>query len=457
MRSLVDSPLSDVPPPQDGPKRSLTTRWAEDAAASAVGPQGDGPRLLVIAFGFRPDVGSEEEAGWAFARIAAGIGETWVLYRPRAGDDSAEVRAPAIPEASRLHLVPVRQRFIGGRPPTTADWAWERVEYLLWQLRALRVARRIARRERIDLVWHVSWSAWWLGTVGGLVGPPFIWGPILGGVGPPWPVLTSLGARGIAVELARWVTQRLAGLINPLVWVGFARAALILVGNSDVTGRIPRFARPRVEVFHRVTLDESTLRPRPEQPAGRPPTAIYSGRLLPWKGCWLAIEAIALLDGWRLLVCGAGSDESRLRGRAKALGAEDRVSFRGQVARTEVLRMMREEADVFVFPSLHEEGGWAVGDAIASHLPVICVDRGGPPTIVGWGVPLGPKDVTVRRIANAMEDAIAHPRPSPPIPTLEPRRAALVEVLRARGLIAPEPVPPTRCAEPVTPPCGLPR
>ena len=104
---------------------------------------------------------------------------------------------------------------------------------------------------------------------------------------------------------------------------------------------------------------------------------------MPLKGGHLAVRAIAGLPDWRLVVCGDGPDEAKLRAEAAALGIADRVEFRGWRQRDEVLRAMADEADVLLFPSLHDEAGLAVAEAAAIGLPIVCLDRGGPPVIAG--------------------------------------------------------------------------
>ncbi|HEY6057859.1 MAG TPA: hypothetical protein VIV06_07490, partial [Candidatus Limnocylindrales bacterium] len=162
------------------------------------------------------------------------MGETWVVVRPWPSTiERLREAVASIPEGERIHLVAVDQPFLAGHPPATADYGGERLEYLLWQVRALRVARRIVRRERVDIVWHASWSTVWLGSIGGLVGRPFVWGPVGGGVGPPWRLLPSLGPRGVAVELVRWLVRGAFRWLNPLVWLAWSRADLILAQNRD--------------------------------------------------------------------------------------------------------------------------------------------------------------------------------------------------------------------------------
>jgi glycosyltransferase involved in cell wall biosynthesis len=114
------------------------------------------------------------------------------------------------------------------------------------------------------------------------------------------------------------------------------------------------------------------------------------------------------------------------------------VTFVGRVERSELLRIMREEADVFLFPSLRDEGGWVVGEARWSGLPVVCVDRGGPPTIAGGGVALGSRAETADRLAQAVERAGQGNLPQAAAPTFSQRQGELLTILRRHGLVGRE-------------------
>ncbi len=132
---------------------------------------------------------------------------------------------------------------------------------------------------------------------------------------------------------------------------------------------------------------------------------LFAGRLLPFKGVSLAIEALARLRGWRLIVCGEGPDEERLRGLAQRLGVMDRVDFRGWVDREELARIMRNETDVFVFPSLHDQAPLVVAEATAVGLPVVSLDRGGAPLLGAHPVATRSHLRTVAALAKAVEQA----------------------------------------------------
>ena len=109
----------------------------------------------------------------------------------------------------------------------------------------------------------------------------------------------------------------------------------------------------------------------------------------------------------------------------RASGSRTAWNSRGWRERDDVLKVMAEEADVLLFPSLHDEAGLAVAEAAAIGLPIVCLDRGGPPIIAGWGVEPGGEAETVDRLRAALETALdSHP----PLARLDPdtRRAELV-------------------------------
>ena len=171
-------------------------------------------------------------------------------------------------------------------------------------------------------------------------------------------------------------------------------------------------------------------------PSARTPTALFAGELLPLKGVALAIRAIARAPGWRLLVCGEGRDENRLRQTARRLGVEGRVRFLGQRPRNEVLRLMAEEADIFLFPSLHDEGLMVVAEALTVGLPVVCLDRGGPR---GYG--LGVRAATVRRTSKRLARAImSAPAQAPSdLFSMDAATERFSGLLRSRGLLETQP------------------
>jgi glycosyltransferase involved in cell wall biosynthesis len=361
-------------------------------------------RLLAFAYACEPAEGSEPGAGWMWARMLARCGDTWVITRTN-NRELIESAMGEIPERAALHFVYV----------DLPAWArfWKRGSrglrpyYLLWQLAALRVGRRLHRTNGFDLVWHLTLASAWLGSSASLIGPPFILGPVGGGVGPPWRLVPSMGIRFTLYEMSRGIARALGRYMNPLARLAWVRARFILVQNQETLDWLPRRHRHKANVFPNVVLSTAPQDERTTQDRRR--TALFAGRLLGWKGADLAIGAITRLPEWRLIICGAGPDEQRLRRLANDVGVLDRVLFTGWIERSDVLRLMQEEAGVFLFPSLHDEAGWVIVEALAADLPIVCLDRGGPPLLADGHaicVPAsGSRDAVTARLAAGIQRA----------------------------------------------------
>jgi glycosyltransferase involved in cell wall biosynthesis len=362
-------------------------------------------RILAFDYACAPDEGSEPGAGWAWARVLGRLGDTWVVTRAN-NRGPIEQAIAATPERDRLHFVFV------DLPPWARFWKKGqrgiRLYYLLWQIAALRAARRLDREVGFTLVWHLTFANAWFGSLAPLVGPPFVYGPVGGGVGmPPARLVRMLGGRALRFELARAAAKGLGRYVNPLARLAWTRARLVLVQNRETADWLPRRHRAKVALFPNPVLDTALERDRR---AGDPPTALFAGRLIAWKGAALALESVASTRDWRLLVCGAGRDERQLAELADRLGLDGRVQFLGSQRREEVLRLLRSEADVLLFPSLREEAGWIVVEALACGVPVVCLDRGGPPVLGGDAALAAPVEddphAVVSSLARLLESAL---------------------------------------------------
>ena len=71
--------------------------------------------------------------------------------------------------------------------------------------------------------------------------------------------------------------------------------------------------------------------------------------------------------------------------------------------------------DLFLFPSLHDSGGFVVLEALSLGLPVVCLDLGGPKDIVtaNSGIVIKHNDRDTAQVATAMAGEILRLLSSP--------------------------------------------
>lgn len=119
-----------------------------------------------------------------------------------------------------------------------------------------------------------------------------------------------------------------------------------------------------------------------DPPAGVQLRLICTGTLIPRKGQRFLLEAVAQLkargvDG-QVDLAGEGGLRATLLAQAEALGIAERVTFRGNVDHSDLLRAYAEgRYDAFILPSLHEGISVALIEAMSYGLPAIATDVGG--------------------------------------------------------------------------------
>jgi glycosyltransferase involved in cell wall biosynthesis len=115
-----------------------------------------------------------------------------------------------------------------------------------------------------------------------------------------------------------------------------------------------------------------TLPPRPT--GGRQRTALFLSRIHPKKGLPLLIEAWSQVRpvDWRLLI--VGPDElnhaQQCRELGQRLGVADAIEFRDSVS-GQAKWDLYQQADLFVLPTLSENFGIVVAEALAAETPVL--------------------------------------------------------------------------------------
>jgi glycosyltransferase involved in cell wall biosynthesis len=363
-------------------------------------------RVLLSAYACEPGKGSDPGVGWSMAVGAAREQDVWVLTR-------ANNRLPIETEMAGSPVADLH--FIYYDLPAWARF-WKKGQkglhlyYYLWQVGALRTARRAHDDVGFDLVHHVTFVKYWIPSlVGPGLGIPFVWGPVGGGETVPKGFRREYGRRGRLFELARGI-GRWAGDHDPLVRRAARGSAVALATTATAAARIARLGAPDIRVVSEAALpgaDVEHLAAMPPPGSGNPFRVVSLGRLQHFKGFHLGIEAFALaaVPGSEYWIVGAGPERQNLEELSRRSGVADRVRFFGEMARADALDLLAE-CHVLLHPSLRESGGWVCLEGMAAGRPVVCFDLGGPGVQVtddtGVKVPAVDRTQAVTDIARAL-------------------------------------------------------
>jgi len=278
---------------------------------------------------------------------------------------------------------------------------------LLNQRTARKIARRLVAEHRIDVVHQPIPVSPKEPTLLHTLGAPLVIGPMNGGMHYP-PNFTHYDR--LAVRLFGRAAAALAPLLHAIM-PGKRRAAMLLVANDRTRAALP-IKHPRIETLVENGVDLRLWQPR-SYPADAAPAAptrfLFAGRLIRLKGVDLLLEATRLVrdrgQSIHLEIAGDGPLRADLERKAAALNLTDTVTFAGWVDQAALASRMAA-ADVFVLPSLHECGGAVVLEAMATALPTIALDWGGPAdyldTETGLLLPPAPRGRLIASLADAM-------------------------------------------------------
>lgn len=211
---------------------------------------------------------------------------------------------------------------------------------------------------------------------------PFVIGPLNGGL--PWPRgFTQLENQKEWISSLRELYRYL-----PFARSTYRHASAIIAASSQTYSEFAMYAEklffvPEPGIAR--SLVTADARNRDENARLE---LLFVGGLVPRKACDLALRAAAHVlrkNLARFTVVGDGPERGRLEELARSLGVEKSVTFSGWLGHAEVLKQMRF-ADVFVFPTLRDNGAGVVFEALASGAVPVVADFGGPGDIVNSDV-----------------------------------------------------------------------
>jgi len=240
-------------------------------------------------------------------------------------------------------------------------------------------------------------------------GVPFVLGPLNGGV--PWPSQFDAERRAEKEWLSylRSAYKHLPGRASTL-----KHAATIIVGSRHTQSEVPAKHQGKTVYMPENGIDPARFNLASE-PDGGVLRATFVGRLVPYKGADMLIEAAADLIGsgrMTLDIIGDGPMLNQLTEQANSLGCEKGLTFHKWIPHEQVQSIL-SRSHVLSFPSIREFGGGVVLEAMALGVVPVVVDYAGPGELVtretGFKVPCGSRDEIIEGFRSTLSDVAENP------------------------------------------------
>ena len=343
--------------------------------------------VLLIAETANPEWTSVPLVGWSLARALANITDAHLVTQVRnreailragltEGRDFTAIDSERV--AALFWKMSERLRGGAGKGWTTVS-AFASLAYYAFELEVWRLFGARLRAHEFDLVHRITpcspTSQSLIAKKVAKCGVPFVLGPLNGGV--PWP--KNFIDRQHAER--EWLSHvRSFYRLMPFYRATRKYSAAIIAASKYTRSEIPRWAQNKTVYIPENEVDpEQFNNPRTHR-ASLPLKGAFLGRLVPYKGADILLEAAAdfLREGkLELEIIGDGPERQMLEALASQLGIETRVHFRGWMPHKEVQGILRL-CDFMALPSIREFGGGVVIEAMALGVAPIVADYGGP-------------------------------------------------------------------------------
>lgn len=342
-------------------------------------------RLLLMAPGCDPTDVGESWVGYQWVRRLASRHDVTVLtyYKSDRQPPSMALPGVKVVEWRDLPIVGRHERLNSLLKPG----------YAAFYVRARRWLRKALNEgAHFDLAHQVVPVAMRYPCPASGLGLPVVIGPVGGSLSTPPGFADDEGTSPWYQRLRAFDQIRLR--YDPLLRRTYDTAACVMVIAPYALEALDCRRVRRFEILSETGLEQlPTLEDREPGPVTR---LLYVGRVIRSKGLHYVIRAMGRLDpdlAVALDVVGDGFDEAACRSAVMEMGLTERVTFHGQLPRSEVDAFYRD-ADIFVFPSYREPGGNVVFEAMGFGLPLIVSDVGGPGHVVDdtCGIRVHPRD-----------------------------------------------------------------
>ena len=336
-------------------------------------------RILVAAIACQPKGGSEGYVGWSCVNAISMDHEVHVITS-RMCQKEIEAELVTHPRRSKMTFSFVGEpvRWHENRLIARAQ-SW--MKYARWVREASETARELCEERHFDILHHITYATWRMGTPLSGLGKPLIFGPAGGGEKFPLSFLSMLSPLSGLFEILRCASGWLATK-NRRVTGSLSTASLLLANNRETEElfRSLGVLQTKTKIMSQSFLSAERmeqLRCTEKKYDPKEKLIIFAGGNLEGrKGVAIVLRALSILSHWKVpyefTYGGKGPELSHLTRLAQKLCLTDANVNLGQALTQKDYFRELKRAHIYLLPSLREGAPITMMEAMAaSCVPVV--------------------------------------------------------------------------------------
>lgn len=361
--------------------------------------------ILISAYACEPLKGSEQGVGWNWVLQIAKSNYVHVITRTNNKEFIEEYLPDSVADNITFHYYDTHRIIKNLKNKAKGLYFY----YLFWQIGIIPTIKKIIIRNSINYSMHLTMGSFWMPTFLPFFRVPFIWGPLGGGECVPKSFLNDFPLKQRMIQRIRyWLNA--SSFLNPLIFLPSKKAVAIIARTKNSASVIPEKYQNKVSVMLETAMENEVFQFEKKSffSENKITKLIITGRLVPFKNVISAVRALTyLIPSYKihLTIIGNGPEKERIEQEIVKNNFEDKVTFVSEVNRLDVLNELKK-SDIYLFPSLREGGTWALMEAMAIKLPVICLNWTGMEIITDNKTAIHIPITTPKQMPKDLADAI---------------------------------------------------
>lgn len=346
-------------------------------------------QILIAAIACQPKGGSEGYVGWSCVNAISNDHEVHVITSGMCQKEIEEELATH-PRRSKISF-----SFIGG----PIRWHENRLiaraqswmQYGRWLKEASEMARTLSEKRPFDVLHHITYATWRMGSPLAGLGKPLIFGPVGGGEKFPLSFLNMLSPLSAVFELSRSVSGWLAKKSKRVVQ-SISTSTLLLANNRETQELFLSVGASgsKIEIMSQSFLSAERIEQlkctQPKRDPQEKLTIFAGGNLEGRKGVAIVLRALSILTEWKIpyefTYGGKGPELSYLNQLAKKLRLGEINIKLGQVLTQEGYFRELRRSHIYLLPSLREGAPITMMEAMAASCVPMVGSCGGAAMLV---------------------------------------------------------------------------